>query len=89
MLTSFIDNLIFIELKEEEKALQYFLRCIEISEEVEFLLQAAIIEFHKGMRDLAQEHLQKAISIDEAAGVDFFNEYPDLKDLDKLLPNNN
>lgn len=80
---------IFIELKEEDKALKYFLRCIEISEEVEFLLQAAIIEFHKGMRDLAQEHLQKAISLDEAAGVDFFNEYPDLKNLDKLLPNNN
>ena len=76
---------IYLEQKNDDRALQNFTRCIEISEEVEFLLQAAIIEFQKGMRTLALEHLKKAISIDEEAGVNFFEEYPEFKNLDELL----
>ncbi len=76
---------IYIEQHDEERALRNFLRCVEISEEVEFLVQAAIIEVRKGMRTQAFEHLQRAITIDEEAGVDFFNEYPELKNLDDLL----
>ena len=76
---------IYIEQHDEDRALRNFLKCIEISEEVEFLVQAAILEFHKGMRPQAFEHLQKAINLDEEAGVDFFNEYPELKNLEDLL----
>ena len=76
---------IYLEQKNDDRALQNFIRCIEISEEVEFLLQAAIIEFQKGMRTRALAHLKKAISIDEEAGVNFFEEYPEFKNLGELL----
>lgn len=78
---------LYLEQKDEERALQHFLRCIEIDDDVEFLLQAAIIEFHKDQKDIAKEHLQKAISLDSEAGVDFFNENPEFKNLDELLTN--
>ena len=78
---------IYLEQKDEDRALQNFLRCIEIDDDVEFLLQAAIIEFHKDQKDIAKEHLQKAISLDSEAGVDFFNENPEFKNLDELLTN--
>lgn len=76
---------IYIEQHDEARALKNFLRCIEIAEEVEFLVQAAILEFQKDMRTQAFEHLKKAISLDEEAGVDFFNEFPELKNLEDLL----
>lgn len=78
---------IYLEQKDEDRALRNFLRCIEIDDDVEFLLQAAIIEFHKDQKDIAKEHLQKAISLDSEAGVDFFNENPEFKNLDELLTN--
>jgi Tetratricopeptide repeat./Bacterial transcriptional activator domain. len=72
---------IYLETGEKELAYTRFLSCIEMAPEAEFLVQAAILEYRKGQKNKAIDHVKKAIALDAEVGNKFFCECPEAKEI--------